>query len=118
MSRTRTPMRSQWRSSDARTFTASRRSCASGRYRSMARGRAEPGSCRLGIEPSATALGAAYARHMAYRRLHLGDGFVEYIVDGPEDARDLLIFHVGTPSAAVRYDGLVRAAGAAGIRVA
>jgi pimeloyl-ACP methyl ester carboxylesterase len=55
---------------------------------------------------------------MGYRRLPLDVGFVEYLVEGPEDARDLLIFHVGTPSAAVRYDGLVRAAGARGMRVA
>jgi len=55
---------------------------------------------------------------MGYRRLPLEDGFVEYLVDGPDDARDLLIFHVGTPSAAVLYDGLVRAAAALGMRVA
>lgn len=55
---------------------------------------------------------------MAYRRLPLPDGFAEYVVDGPADSRDLLIFHVGTPSAAVRYGALVRAAAAAGILVA
>jgi pimeloyl-ACP methyl ester carboxylesterase len=55
---------------------------------------------------------------MAYRRLPLSDGFVEYVVNGPEDARDLLIFHFGTPSAAVRLSGLIGAAGAAGMRVA
>jgi len=55
---------------------------------------------------------------MAYRRLRLGDGFIEYVVDGPEDAPDLLIFHVGTPSAAVRYPGLIDAAAAAGMRTA
>jgi pimeloyl-ACP methyl ester carboxylesterase len=55
---------------------------------------------------------------MAYRRLHLPERFVEYVVDGPEDARDLLIMHVGTPSAAVRWQGLIRAAGAAGLRIA
>ena len=55
---------------------------------------------------------------MAYRRLHLPDGFVEYVVDGPDDVRGLLIFHVGTPAAAVRWSGLVRAATAAGLRVA
>jgi pimeloyl-ACP methyl ester carboxylesterase len=55
---------------------------------------------------------------MGYRRLPLDAGFVEYVVDGPEDARDLLIFHVGTPSAAVQYGGLVRAAAAQGMRVA
>jgi pimeloyl-ACP methyl ester carboxylesterase len=55
---------------------------------------------------------------VAYRRLPLAEGFVEYVVDGPEDARDLLIFHVGTPSAATRWDGLIAAASAAGMRVA
>ena len=55
---------------------------------------------------------------MGYRRLRLPDGFVEYVVDGPEDARDLVVFHVGTPSAAVRQRGLIKAAAAAGLRVA
>jgi len=55
---------------------------------------------------------------MAYRRLPLPGGFVEYVVDGPEDARDLLIFHVGTPSAAVPYPALTAAATAAGLRLA
>lgn len=55
---------------------------------------------------------------MGYRRLHLADGFVEYLVDGPDNARDLVVLHGGTPSAAVRWDGLIRAAGAAGLRVA
>ena len=55
---------------------------------------------------------------MTYRRLPLDHGFVEYVVDGPEDAPDLLIFHVGTPSAAVRHEGLIRAAAAAGMRTA
>jgi pimeloyl-ACP methyl ester carboxylesterase len=55
---------------------------------------------------------------MGYRGLHLPGGFVEYVVDGPEDARDLLVFHVGTPGAAVRWNGLVRAASAAGMAVA
>lgn len=55
---------------------------------------------------------------VGYRRLPLDDGFVEYRVDGPEDARDLLLLHVGTPAAAVRWDGLVDAAAAAGMRVA
>jgi len=55
---------------------------------------------------------------VAYRRLHLPEGFVEYVVDGPEDARQLLVFHAGTPSAAVRSTGLIRAASAAGLRVA
>ena len=55
---------------------------------------------------------------MGYRRLPLEDGFVEYVVDGPDDARDLLILHVGTPSAAVNWAGLTRAAAAAGMRTA
>lgn len=55
---------------------------------------------------------------MAYRRLRLPEGFVEYMVDGPDDARDLLIFHSGTPNAAARWDGLIAAAGASGMRVA
>ena len=55
---------------------------------------------------------------MAYRRLRLSDGFVEYVVDGQPDARELLVFHVGTPSAAVRWSGLSHAAAAAGMRVA
>jgi len=55
---------------------------------------------------------------MGYRRLQLSEGFVEYVVDGPEDARDLIVYHVGTPSAAVRWSGLIGAAAAAGIRVA
>jgi pimeloyl-ACP methyl ester carboxylesterase len=46
------------------------------------------------------------------------DGSIEYVVDGPEDARDLLLFHAGTPAAAVPHAGLARAAGAAGMRVA
>lgn len=55
---------------------------------------------------------------MAYRRLRVSDGFVEYVVDGPEDARHLLILHSGTPAAATRWDGLVKAAAAADMRVA
>ena len=55
---------------------------------------------------------------MSYRRLRLGDGLVEYLVDGPDDATDLLLFHVGSPSAAVRYPGLIDAAAAAGMRTA
>lgn len=55
---------------------------------------------------------------MAYRRLPFQDGFIEYVVDGPGDPRDLLIFHLGTPSAAVRYGALVRAAASANMLVA
>jgi pimeloyl-ACP methyl ester carboxylesterase len=53
---------------------------------------------------------------VAYRRLPLAEGFVEYVVDGPEDARDLLIFHSGTPNAATHWDGLIAAAAHAGLR--
>ena len=45
-------------------------------------------------------------------------GTIEYVLDGPDDASDLLLFHVGTPAAAVPHAGLVRAAAAAGMRVA
>jgi len=45
-------------------------------------------------------------------------GLIEYRVDGPEDAPQLLLLHGGTPTAAVRYDGLVRAAAEAGMRTA
>lgn len=55
---------------------------------------------------------------MNYRRLRLPEGFVEYVVDGPDKARDLVVFHAGTPSAAVRWSGLIKAAAAAGMRVA
>jgi pimeloyl-ACP methyl ester carboxylesterase len=55
---------------------------------------------------------------VAYRRLPLASGFVEYVVDGPDDAGDLLVFHVGSPAAAVRYGALVRAAADEGLRVA
>ena len=55
---------------------------------------------------------------MAYRRLDFDGGSVEYLVDGPPDAADLLLFHVGTPSAAVLYPGLVAAAAARGLRTA
>lgn len=55
---------------------------------------------------------------MAYRLLPFDGGTIEYVVDGPVDAPDLLLFHVGTPSAAARYPGLIRAAAAAGMRTA
>lgn len=55
---------------------------------------------------------------MTYRRLRFGGGVVEYLVDGPADASDLLLFHVGTPAAAVRHPGLVAAAAAVGMRTA
>lgn len=55
---------------------------------------------------------------MGYRRFAFDGGTVEYLVDGPLDAPDLLLFHVGTPSAAVTYPGLVAAAAARGLRTA
>lgn len=55
---------------------------------------------------------------MGYRRFEHDGLAVEYVVDGPEDARELLVFHVGTPSSAVRWAGLVAAAADAGMRVA
>jgi pimeloyl-ACP methyl ester carboxylesterase len=53
-----------------------------------------------------------------YRRLPFESGSIEYLVDGPEDADGLLLFHLGTPCAAVPFDGLTRAAAAAGMRTA
>jgi pimeloyl-ACP methyl ester carboxylesterase len=55
---------------------------------------------------------------MAYRRFQFDGGTVEYLVDGPPDAAGMLLFHVGTPSAAVTYPGLVAAAAARGLRTA
>lgn len=55
---------------------------------------------------------------MAYRRFEFDGGTVEYLVAGPPDAPDLLLLHVGTPSAAVMYPGLVVAAAARGLRTA
>jgi pimeloyl-ACP methyl ester carboxylesterase len=55
---------------------------------------------------------------MAYRRLEFDGGSVEYVVSGPEDASNLLLFHPGTPAAAVQYPGLTRAAAAADLRIA
>ena len=55
---------------------------------------------------------------MAYRRLTVDGASVEYLVSGPDDAPDLLLFHGGSPSAAVERPGLTRAAAAAGMRVA
>lgn len=55
---------------------------------------------------------------MGYRRLWFDGGVVEYVVDGPRDAQGLLLFHVGTPAAAVAYPGLVAAAAARGLRTA
>jgi pimeloyl-ACP methyl ester carboxylesterase len=55
---------------------------------------------------------------MGYRRFRFDGGTVEYVVAGPEQAKGLLLFHVGTPSAAVLYPGLVEAAAAHGLRTA
>jgi pimeloyl-ACP methyl ester carboxylesterase len=55
---------------------------------------------------------------VGYRRFQFGGGTVEYVVDGPPAAEGLLLFHVGTPSAAVLYPGLVEAAAAHGLRAA
>ena len=55
---------------------------------------------------------------MGYRRLDVDGAAVEYVVDGPEDAQNLLVLHVGSPNAAVAWPGLTRAAAAAGMRVA
>jgi len=55
---------------------------------------------------------------VGYRHFTFEGSTVEYVVDGPVDAPDLLLFHVGTPSAAVAYPGLVEAAAAHGLRTA
>jgi Predicted hydrolases or acyltransferases (alpha/beta hydrolase superfamily) len=55
---------------------------------------------------------------MAYRRFEFDGGTVEYLVAGPSDAPDLLLFHVGTPAAAVTFPGLVAAAAEQGLRTA
>lgn len=55
---------------------------------------------------------------MAYRRFEFDGGTVEYLVAGPPDAASLLLVHVGTPSAAVMFPGLVAAAAARGLRTA
>jgi pimeloyl-ACP methyl ester carboxylesterase len=55
---------------------------------------------------------------VTYRQLPVADGIIEYVVDGPDDARQLLLFHLGTPCAAVPFDSLTRAAAAAGMRTA
>lgn len=55
---------------------------------------------------------------MGYELLPVEGGSIEYLVDGPENAPDLLLFHLGTPCAAVPFDGLTRAAAAAGMRTA
>jgi pimeloyl-ACP methyl ester carboxylesterase len=54
---------------------------------------------------------------MPYRTLKLGNGRdLEFHVSGPAKAESLLVFHVGSPSAAVGYPGLTAAAAARGMR--
>jgi pimeloyl-ACP methyl ester carboxylesterase len=54
---------------------------------------------------------------MPYRTLKLGDRRdLEYYISGPARAQGLLVFHVGSPSAAVGYPGLTAAAAALGLR--
>jgi pimeloyl-ACP methyl ester carboxylesterase len=55
---------------------------------------------------------------MGYRRLEVDGASVEYVVEGPEDARDLLLFHMGTPCAAVPAAPLFVAAARRGLRTA
>jgi pimeloyl-ACP methyl ester carboxylesterase len=43
---------------------------------------------------------------------------VEYVIGGAVDARELLVFHAGTPAAAVHWPALDRAAAAAGLLTA
>ena len=59
-----------------------------------------------------------YPPPVDYRQMPFDGGSIEYIVDGPDGAPDLLLFHLGTPCAAVPFDGLTRAAAAAGMRTA
>jgi pimeloyl-ACP methyl ester carboxylesterase len=53
---------------------------------------------------------------MGYRLVALPDGMVEVHVSGPSDAPGLLVFHVGTPAAAVGFPGLTAAAAQHGLR--
>jgi pimeloyl-ACP methyl ester carboxylesterase len=62
--------------------------------------------------------GASRLRAVGYRHFTFDGGTVEYVVDGPTDAPGLLLFHVGTPSAAVIFPGLVEAAAAHDLRTA
>lgn len=55
---------------------------------------------------------------MGYRRFPFEGGTVEYVVDGPDDAPDLFVFHVGTPSAGVPFPHLATAAARRGLRTA
>ena len=55
---------------------------------------------------------------MGYRRFPFEGGTVEYVVEGPEDAPDLVVFHVGTPSAGVPFPDLAGAAARRGLRTA
>ena len=53
---------------------------------------------------------------MGYRLARLHDGIVEFHVSGPAEAPGLLVFHVGSPSAAVSYPSLTAAAARHGLR--
>lgn len=55
---------------------------------------------------------------MGYRQFSFDGGTFEYVVGGPPDAPGLLLFHVGTPSAAVVIPGLVEAAATHGLQTA
>jgi pimeloyl-ACP methyl ester carboxylesterase len=55
---------------------------------------------------------------VGYRKLSFDGASIEYVVNGPADAPKLLIFHVGTPQAAVDFPALTSAAAAAGMRTA
>lgn len=58
----------------------------------------------------------SYTRPVGYRLIQSGSDVVEVHVSGPPDAASLLIFHVGTPSAAVGYPTLTAAAARRDIR--
>jgi pimeloyl-ACP methyl ester carboxylesterase len=53
---------------------------------------------------------------MGYRLIRLADSVVECHISGPADALDLLVFHVGSPSAAVPFPALTAAAARHGLR--
>lgn len=59
-----------------------------------------------------------YPPAVDYRQLPFGGGTIEFVVDGRDDTPGLLLFHLGTPCAAVPFDDLTRAAAAAGLRTA
>ena len=57
-----------------------------------------------------------YRGVVGYRLVELPDGVVECHLSGPADAPGLLVFHVGTPAAAVDFPGLTAAAAQHGLR--